>query len=69
MKMLIASPEAVPYVKTGGLAYVAGALCKEYRRMNIDANIIMPLYKKIKERKLSLKDTRFKIKVHRGKDI
>jgi starch synthase len=66
MKILIASPEAVPFVKTGGLAYVAGALCKEYRRMNIDAHIIMPLYKKIKEGKLLLKDTGVKIKVPVG---
>jgi len=29
MKILIASPEAVPYIKTGGLADVAGALCRE----------------------------------------
>jgi starch synthase len=66
MKILIASPEAVPYVKTGGLAYVVGALCKEYRRMNKDAHIIMPLYKKIKEGKLSPKYTRVKIKVPVG---
>jgi starch synthase len=66
MKILIASSEAVPYVKTGGLAYVAGALCKEYRRMNKEAHIIMPLYKKIKESKLLLKDARVKIKVPVG---
>jgi starch synthase len=66
MRILIATSEAVPYVKTGGLAYVAGALCKEYRRMNIDAHIIMPLYKKIKESKLLLKDARVKIKVPVG---
>ena len=33
MKILIASPEAVPYIKTGGLADVAGSLFKEYRGM------------------------------------
>jgi starch synthase len=66
MKILIASSEAVPYVKTGGLAYVAGALCKEYRRMNKEAHIIMPLYKKIKESKLLLKNARVKIKVPVG---
>jgi starch synthase len=66
MRILIATSEAVPYVKTGGLAYVAGALCKEYCRMNKEVHIIMPLYKKIKESKLLLKDTRVKIKVPVG---
>jgi starch synthase len=66
MKILIASPEAVPYVKTGGLADVAGALVQEYRRMKKDAYIILPLYKKIKESQPSLADTGAKIKVPVG---
>lgn len=66
MKILIASPEAVPYVKTGGLADVAGALCKEYRKMKQEACIILPLYKRIKESQSSLKDTGMKIKVPVG---
>ncbi|HCC68900.1 MAG TPA: starch synthase, partial [Nitrospiraceae bacterium] len=48
MKILIASPEAVPFIKTGGLADVVGALLKEYKKIGIDADIILPLYKKIK---------------------
>ncbi|GAB4484190.1 MAG: glycogen synthase GlgA [Thermodesulfovibrionales bacterium] len=44
MNILIASPEAVPYAKTGGLADVAGALLKEYRRSCRRASLIMPLY-------------------------
>ncbi len=51
MRILIASPEAFPFVKTGGLADVAGSLCREYRKMKHEACIILPLYKKIKERK------------------
>jgi starch synthase len=57
MKILIASPEAVPYVKTGGLADVVGALCKEYRRMKKDAFLILPLYRKILESQSPPKDT------------
>ena len=66
MKILMAAPEAVPYVKTGGLADVAGALCKEFRKIKHDARIILPLYKKIKESKLLLKDTGITIKVPVG---
>jgi starch synthase len=69
MKILIATPEAVPYVKTGGLADVAGALFKEYRRMKKDAYIILPLYKKIKESQPSLTDTGVKIKVPVGSRV
>ena len=69
MKIVIASPEAVPYVKTGGLADVAGALFKEYRRMKKDAYIILPLYKKIKESQPSLTDTGVKIKVPVGSRV
>ncbi len=57
MKILIASPEAVPYVKTGGLADVAGALCKEYRRMKKEVFLILPLYRKIMESQSPPKDT------------
>jgi starch synthase len=66
MKILIASSEAVPYAKTGGLADVAGALLKEYRGMKKEAFIILPLYRSIKNGDVSLKDTRLKIKVPVG---
>jgi starch synthase len=69
MKILIASSEAVPYIKTGGLADVAGALCKEYQKMKRDVHIILPLYKKIKESRVLLKDIRVKIKVPLGNKI
>jgi starch synthase len=69
MKILIASSEAVPYVKTGGLADVIGALSKEYHKMKKDVHIILPLYKKIKESSELLKDTKVKIKVPLGSKI
>lgn len=49
MKVLIATPEAVPFVKTGGLADVTGAIVDELKEMEIDATIILPLYRKIKK--------------------
>jgi len=66
MKVLIATPEAIPYAKTGGLADVAGTLVNEYRKMNKEAYIILPLYKKIKERALNLRDSGLRIKVPVG---
>jgi starch synthase len=69
MKVLIASPEAVPYVKTGGLADVAGALCMEYRKMKKDARIVLPLYKSIKEGKVPPLDTGVTIKVPVGDKV
>ncbi|MEW6214131.1 MAG: glycogen synthase GlgA [Nitrospirota bacterium] len=73
MKILIATPEAVPYIKTGGLADVTGALVKEYRRMEEEAYIILPLYKKIKEvgayGHTPLQDTGVKIRVPVGDKV
>lgn len=65
MKILIATPEAVPFAKTGGLADVTGALLKEYRGMRKKAYLILPLYKRIKER-FKVKSTGMKIKVLSG---
>ena len=66
MKILIAASEAVPYAKTGGLADVAGALLKEYRGMNKEAYIILPLYRSIKKRAASLQYSGLTIKVPVG---
>ncbi|MBI4685268.1 MAG: glycogen synthase GlgA [Nitrospirae bacterium] len=60
MKILIATPEAVPFAKTGGLADVTGALQKEYRKMGHDAYLILPLYRRIKEN-FKLENTGIKI--------
>ena len=48
MKILIASSEVVPYVKTGGLADVTGTLLNALSRLGTDASVILPLYRKIK---------------------
>ncbi|MFZ6017136.1 MAG: glycogen synthase GlgA [Nitrospirota bacterium] len=65
MRILIATPEAVPFAKTGGLADVTGALLNEYIKMKKDVKLIMPLYKGIKER-FDLEDTGHTIIVHVG---
>ena len=47
MKILFATSECVPFVKTGGLADVAGALPKELLKAGEDIRVILPLYKAI----------------------
>lgn len=47
MKVLFASSEASPFMKTGGLGDVAGSLPSVLRKKGIDTRVIMPLYKGI----------------------
>ena len=49
MKILFAASECVPFVKTGGLADVVGALPKEIRKNGADIRVILPLYRTISE--------------------
>jgi starch synthase len=51
MKILFASPEAVPFAKTGGLADVAGTLPKVLAQMGHEVNLILPKYRGIDERR------------------
>lgn len=45
MKVLFASSEAAPFVKTGGLGDVAGSLPAVLREKGVDARVILPLYR------------------------
>ncbi|MDO4866563.1 MAG: glycogen synthase GlgA, partial [Clostridia bacterium] len=47
MKILFATSECVPFVKTGGLADVVGALPREILKAGEDVRVILPLYKAI----------------------
>jgi starch synthase len=49
MRIIIASSEAVPYAKTGGLADVTGSLLREFRGCNENASLILPLYSVVKK--------------------
>lgn len=44
LKVLIATSEAVPFAKTGGLADVTGALPKALAHLGVDARLILPKY-------------------------
>ena len=44
MKILFAASEAVPFMKTGGLADVTGSLPGYFDKKHFDVRIIMPKY-------------------------
>ena len=49
MNILFLTSEAVPFIKTGGLADVAGALPKELVKKGVDIRVVLPLHKGIGE--------------------
>ena len=48
MKILMVAPEAVPFVKVGGLADVVGALTKELSDKGHDVRLVLPKYQHLK---------------------
>ena len=50
MKVLFAASECVPFVKTGGLADVVGALPKRLRDQGADVRVMLPMYSAIEPR-------------------
>ncbi len=46
-KILFAASEAVPFIKTGGLADVVGSLPKAFNREEFDVRVVLPFYRKI----------------------
>lgn len=50
MKILYVASEVLPFIKTGGLADVAGALPKALKKLGNDIRVILPLYKQINEK-------------------
>ena len=49
MKVLYITSESVPFLKTGGLADVAGSLPAYLKKMGVDIRVVMPLYSAIPE--------------------
>ncbi|MDR0883233.1 MAG: glycogen synthase GlgA [Oscillospiraceae bacterium] len=47
MKILFVSPEAQPFISTGGLAEVAGSLPKALRKKRVGVRVVLPLYQDI----------------------
>ena len=61
MKILLASSEAVPYAKTGGLADMVGALAKFLARAGHDVALVMPLYRETREKFPDIRRIRLEI--------
>ena len=49
MKILFTSSECVPFIKTGGLADVAGSLPQALAAAGNQVAVILPLYQKVKD--------------------
>jgi len=49
-KVLFVTAEMAPLAKTGGLGDVLGALPPRLLKAGLDVRVIMPLYKRIKEK-------------------
>ena len=49
MNILFAASEAAPFVKTGGLADVAGSLPQVLAAAGHDVRVVLPLYERIGE--------------------
>ena len=49
LRILFATPEAVPFAKTGGLADVAGALPKFLHPLGCEVILVMPYYRMVKQ--------------------
>ncbi|OHE42285.1 MAG: hypothetical protein A2Y16_05825 [Tenericutes bacterium GWF2_57_13] len=50
LKVLQIAAECLPFVKTGGLADVVGALAVNYPALGVRSHVMMPLYTRIKEK-------------------
>jgi starch synthase len=53
-RILMISPEAVPFAKTGGLADVAGALPIALTKLGLDVRLLLPLYSMVRQSGVAL---------------
>ena len=69
MNILLVASEAVPYMKTGGLADVTGSLHKEYKKRKQKVCLFLPLYRSIKQKFPNLTETNITISVPVGRTV
>lgn len=63
LKIVFAASEAAPFVKTGGLADVAGSLPKALSAIGCDVIVVIPLYGSINREKLVRTNIEFRVSV------
>ncbi len=66
MKIVFATPEMVPYAKTGGLADVTGTLPKEIQALGHEVICFLPKYKKIEASRWPIKTVIDRIQIPMG---
>jgi starch synthase len=69
LRVLFATPEAVPFAKTGGLADVAGALPKFLGPLGCQIKVVMPYYRMVRKAGFSLEPLDEEIEVPIGNEI
>jgi starch synthase len=69
LRVLFATPEAVPFAKTGGLADVAGALPKFLQSLGCELNLVMPYYRTVKKSGIAVRPLGEVIEVPIGDEI
>ena len=69
MKILLATSEAVPFAKTGGLADVCGALPGELAALGHEVTLIMPAYRQIYQAALPIQPTDIELQVPVGQKM
>ena len=66
MHILVATSEAVPFAKTGGLADVCGTLPVEIAGLGHRSTLIMPAYRQVRESGVALEKTGAQLSVPMG---
>ncbi|MBI5560164.1 MAG: glycogen synthase GlgA [Deltaproteobacteria bacterium] len=67
LNVIIASPEAIPFAKTGGLADVAGALPAALKKLGCRVALFMPLYREVRDKGFKAESTGISLNIPLGR--
>jgi 1,4-alpha-glucan branching enzyme len=66
LKIVMASPEMIPFAKTGGLADMVGSLAVSLRELGHEVSVILPAYREVLNSGIDLRETGLRILVPMG---